>query len=70
MYTWYRPTARVLSTVFIPSIRVMVMGIENPAKNDASGAVHASCQAHALFTCAGRIGWGKRSIFWKAVTLG
>ena len=40
-YTRYRPTARVLSTVLIPSIRVVVMVIEKPGKNDASGPRHA-----------------------------
>jgi hypothetical protein len=40
-YTRYRPTARVLSTVRIPSIRVVVMVIEKPGKNDASGPRHA-----------------------------
>ena len=40
-YTRYRPTARVLSTVLIASIRVVVVGIENRAQNDASGPGHA-----------------------------
>ena len=41
IYTRYKPTARVLSTVRIVSIRVVVVGIENPAQNDASGPEHA-----------------------------
>ena len=40
-YTRYRPTERVLSTVLIASIRVVVVGIENRAQNDASGPGHA-----------------------------
>ena len=40
----YRPTERVLSTVLIASIRVAVVGIENPAQNDASGPQHARVQ--------------------------
>ena len=35
------PTELVLSTVLIDSTRVVVVGIENPAQNDASGPVHA-----------------------------
>ena len=43
-YTRYRPILRVLSAVSIPSIRVMMVGIENPAQNDDSGPLHARVQ--------------------------
>ena len=36
-YTRYRPTARVLSTGLIASIRVVVVGIESRMRNDATG---------------------------------
>ena len=39
IYQVYRPTARVLSTVLMPSIRVVVVGIENRAGNDATGTL-------------------------------
>jgi hypothetical protein len=35
------PPERVSSTVLIASIRVVVVGIENPGKNDANGPRHA-----------------------------
>ena len=35
------PTELVLRTVLIASIRVVVVGIENPAQNDVSGPRHA-----------------------------
>ena len=37
----YGTTERVSSTVLIASIRIVVVGIENPAQNDVSGPRHA-----------------------------
>ena len=44
------PTSRVLSTVLIASIRTVVVSVENPAQNDASGAVHARVQLTRYMT--------------------
>ena len=60
-YTRYRPSARVLSytvsTLLIPSVRMVVVGIKSSTQNDASGPRHALCPAassHALSTILGQ----------------
>ena len=51
----YRPTSRILSTVSIASIRMVVVGIENPAQNDASGPRHARVQLTRYLHDLGRL---------------
>ena len=49
------PPERVSSTVLIASIRVVVVGIENPGKNDASGPRHARVTLIRIYITRWRI---------------
>ena len=53
VYQVYGTTERVSSTVLIASIRVVVVGIGNPAQNDVSGPRHArGTLKHAIYMCS------------------